>query len=131
MEKIILNAVITGGKDHFATWFKDVPGVYGAGDTVEKAKQSLFNGIELLGEDAPDVLKGDFEIIFTFDLAGLLKYYSKFISFAGISELTGINQKTIWSYSIGYRNPKKETSEKILKALNALGKELSQVQITI
>ena len=121
MEGKLLKAVITGGKDQFGAWLEDVPGVYGAGDTVEETKE--------VNEELPELLKGEYEIEFTFDVSGFLKYYSKFISFAGMKEITGVNQKQLWNYANGYRNPNKDTSEKILNSIHAFGKEFSQVQI--
>lgn len=132
MEKTLLKAVITGGKDQFGAWLEDVPGVYGAGDTVEETKENLLEGLKLYkgeNENLPDPLKGEYEVVFTFDVSGFLKYYSKFVSFAGMREITGVNQKQLWSYANGYRNPNKETSEKILNSIRAFGKEFSQVQI--
>lgn len=132
MEKSELKAVITGGKDQFGAWFEDLPGIYGAGDTVEETKASLLEGMLLYmeeNEDLPNVLKGEYEIVYTFDASGFLKYYSKFISFAGMKEITGVNQKQLWNYANGYRNPNKETSEKIFNSINSFGKDLSQVQI--
>lgn len=132
MEKVILKAVITGGKDQFGAWLEDVPGVYGAGDTVEEAKVNLLEGLKLYieeNEEIPDVLKSEYGVDFTFDASGFLKHYSKVISFAGMKEITGINQKQLWNYANGYRSPNKETSEKILNGIHAFGKEFSQVQI--
>lgn len=132
MEKTLLKAVITGGKDQFGASLEDVPGVYGAGDTVEDTKENLLEGLKLYkeeNEELPEQLKGEYEIEFTFDVSGFLKYYSKFISFAGMKEITGVNQKQLWNYANGYRNPNKDTSEKILNSIRAFGKEFSQVQI--
>lgn len=132
MEKVLLKAVITGGKDQFGAWLEDVPGVYGAGVTVEETKESLQEGLKLYKEEnieLPDQIKGEYEIEFTFDVSGFLKYYSKFVSFAGMKEITGVNQKQLWNYANGYRNPNKDTSERILNGFQAFGKQFSQVQI--
>lgn len=132
MEKKVLKAVITGGRDQFGAWLEDVPGVYGAGITVDETKASLLEGIQLYKEEnveIPECLQGEYEIEFTFDVSGFLKFYSKIISFAGMKEITGVNQKQLWNYANGYRNPNKDTSEKILNSIHAFGKEFSQVQI--
>lgn len=132
MNKVLLKAVITGGKDQFGAWLEDIPGIYGAGETVEETKESLLESLRLYKEEnkeLPDMLKGEYEIEYTFDVSGFLKHYSKIISFAGMKEITGINQKQLWNYANGYRNPNKDTSEKILNSIHALGKEFSQAQI--
>ena len=78
MEGKLLKAVITGGKDQFGAWLEDVPGVYGAGDTVEETKENLLEGLELykeVNEELPELLKGEYEMELTFDVSGFLKYY--------------------------------------------------------
>lgn len=127
-----LKAIITGGKDQFGSWIEGVPGAYGAGDTVEETKESLLEGLRLYieeNEEIPEVLKGNYNIVFVFDASGFLKYYSKYISFAGMKEITGINQKQLWSYAYGYRKPSKETAEKIYNSIHSFGEKLSQVQL--
>jgi predicted RNase H-like HicB family nuclease len=130
MKKNILKAIITGGKDQFGAWIENVPGVYGAGDTVEETKDNLLEAIELLKEEGNKFFSEPYEIEFAFDTSGFLKYYSKYISFAGMKEITGINQKQLWSYAAGYRNPSKETSEKIFNRIQEFSKEISQVHFS-
>ena len=133
MKAKVLKAIITGGKDQFGVWIENVPGAYGAGDTVEETKNSLLEGIELLKEggiDVPKELTEPYEIEFSFDTSGFLKYYSKFISFAGMKEITGINQKQLWSYASGYRNPSKETSKKIFNSIQEFSKEIGQIHFS-
>ncbi|OAV75993.1 hypothetical protein Barb7_00357 [Bacteroidales bacterium Barb7] len=133
MEKRKLKAVISGGKDLYGVWIEDVKGIFSDGETLEQTKRNLQEAIQLhiQGEDEadiPEALRGEYEIEYTFDISGFLKYYSTFISFAAMKEITGIAQKQLWSYANGYRSPKKETSEKIINGVNAFCKELSQVQ---
>lgn len=42
--------------------------------------------------------------------------------------ITGINQKQLWSYANGYRNPSKATSDKILKSIHSFGENLCQTR---
>ncbi|WP_085535759.1 type II toxin-antitoxin system HicB family antitoxin [Massilibacteroides vaginae] len=130
MKKNILKAIITGGKDQFGVWIENVPGVYGAGDTVEETKNSLLEAIKLLKEEGDKLFSEPYEIEFTFDTSGFLKYYSKYISFAGMKEITGINQKQLWSYAAGYRNPSKETSKKIFNSIQEFSKEIGKVHFS-
>jgi hypothetical protein len=34
-----------------------------------------------------------------------------------MESLTGVNQKQLWQYANGYKNPRKETAERIKKGL--------------
>ncbi|MDR2970269.1 MAG: hypothetical protein LBV32_11805 [Tannerellaceae bacterium] len=131
MESKVLNAVITGGKDQYGAWIEEVP-AFGAGDTLEDTKRNLLEGLRLYMEECgelPDILKGNYEIKYSFDTSGYLKYISNYISFSGLNKLTGINQKQLWSYANGYREPNKKTSEKIVNAINLFGNDISQVQL--
>lgn len=131
MEKV--KAIITGGKEQYGIWI-DGTDIYSAGDTLEEAKSNLKEAIELhieAGGDIPSSMKDDYQIIYYFDISAYLKYYSKYINFASLSMITGINQKQLWNYAHGYRKPGKKTTEKIIEGMNIFIKELSQVQITI
>ncbi|OAV68172.1 hypothetical protein Barb6XT_01135 [Bacteroidales bacterium Barb6XT] len=129
-----LKAIITGGKDQYGIWMESIPGIYGAGDTLEATKDNLAEAIQIYMEirsDIPEELKGEYEIEYTFDTSGFLKYYSKYISFAAMKEITGIAQKQLWDYANGYRHPKKETSEKIVKSICSFGESVSQTSLYI
>lgn len=128
-----VKAIITGGKDQFGVWVEGSD-IYSAGDTLEDLKSNLKEAIELhqeAGGDLPDKMKGNYQIEYLFDVSGLLRYYSKFISFAGMHEITGVNQKQLWNYAHGYRKPRKEIAERIIQSINKFAQELSQVQISV
>lgn len=134
MEKKTLTAIITGGKDDFGIFFQEDIPASGAGETVEEAKENFLEGIRLFIEmndskNIPDVLKGEYEIVYSFDASGALKYYSNFMSYSGIQKLTGINQRQLSNYANGYRSPSKKTAEKILSGLHGFANELSQINI--
>lgn len=55
-------------------------GVWGAGETVAEAKQSVLDSIWILkayntGENIPNALKGKYELVYKFDTASFLNYY--------------------------------------------------------
>ena len=65
----ILQATPSGGKEEFGAWFENLPHVYGSGRTVEEAKQSLVDGLNLYMEECkelPIILKGEYKIAFHF-----------------------------------------------------------------
>ncbi len=129
MKKV--KAIIVGGREQYGVWIEGAH-IYSAGDTLEELKEQLQEAIALYleaGGEVSDEMKGEYEIEYVFHTSGLLKYYSQYISFAGMKQLTGINQKQLWDYAYGYRNPKKSTTDKIVNALQAFGKELSQIRV--
>lgn len=129
-----LKIIVSGGKDHYGAWAKDVAGIYGAGETLELVESSIREAIDLYkecNEDIPEILKGYFELEFIFDISGLVKYYSQFIGLPAMEKLTGVNQKQLWHYANGYKTPRKETAEKIEKGLKAFAKQLEDQKIAV
>ena len=65
-----LKIVIEKSKDHYSAYAENVEGVYGAGETVAEAKESILHAIKLLKEhnetNLPKELKEEFE--FEFDI---------------------------------------------------------------
>ena len=65
-----LKIVIEKTKDHYSAYAENIEGVYGAGETVNEAKESILNAIKLLKEhneaNLPKELKEEFE--FEFDI---------------------------------------------------------------
>lgn len=129
-----LRVIVSGGKDHYGAWAEDVKGVYGVGNTLDEVKDNIKEAIALLlecDENAPDILKGAPEIDLVFDITGLVKYYSQFITFPAMENLTGINQKQLWQYANGYKTPRKDTAEKIEKGLKLFAQRLECEEIAV
>jgi len=132
MEKIIIN--IGASSDHFGAYAENCPGIYGAGDTPEAAKQNALEGLKLFvesrgTEDLPEVLRGEYEIVYQFDTQSLLQYYSKIFNKAALERLTGINQKQLHHYAAGIKCPRITQRKKIEAALHGLGRELMAVNL--
>ncbi|MDR2038739.1 MAG: type II toxin-antitoxin system HicB family antitoxin [Bacteroidales bacterium] len=129
MKKLII--IIEKSSDHYGAYADNCPGIYGGGDTVEEAKEEALKGLELLleGNDVPDILKGEYEIEYKFDVQSFLKYYEKIFSKPALEKLTGINQKQLHHYASGLREPRAPQRKKIESALHKLGKELLSVRL--
>jgi predicted RNase H-like HicB family nuclease len=129
-----LKVIVSGGKDHYGAWAKDVKGIYGVGNTLDEVKYNVKDAIALYmecNENAPDVLKGNPEIELIFDITGLVKYYSQFITLPAMENLTGVNQKQLWQYANGYKSPRKETADKIEKGLKHFAQKLECEEIAV
>lgn len=101
-------------------------GVIGEGNTVEEAKQdflNVFNAYKEDGEEVPDQV----QFVFSYDVPSFLAYYSKRLTLAGLERITGVAQGQLSHYVTGRRKPSRQTVEKIQRALQAFGKELSHV----
>jgi predicted RNase H-like HicB family nuclease len=125
-----LKIIIEKSADYFDAYAENCEGIYGAGETVEAAKENLMEGLQLYtnsNKEIPDILKGEYKIEYTYDIQSFLNYYSKVLSKSGLEKITGINQKQLGHYANGNKIPRTDTIRKIEFSLQNLGKELSQV----
>lgn len=132
MKKISI--IIERGKDQYAAYAENIPGIYGAGDTPQEAKASVINAIKLFvkhnqAKKIPAALRGEHELVYTFDTQSLLNYYKGLFTKSGLERLTGINQKQLQHYSSGLKKPRPAQIKKIKQALHALGNELAAVDL--
>lgn len=133
-KKSEIRVVIEMSSDHFSAYAENVEGIYGAGDSVEEAKQSVLNAIELLkkhntAENLPRILKGDYNVIYHMDVPSVLNYYKGIFTLSAMERLTGINQKQLQHYASGLRNPRQTQSHKIEEAFHKLGSELLAIEL--
>jgi len=101
MEKLIIE--IARSEDHYGAYAVNCPGVYGAGDTVEEAKENVLEGLRLFVEtrkrdELSDLLKGEYQIVYKFDTQSFLKYFERIFSNSAFEKLTGIHQKQLHHY---------------------------------
>ena len=132
MEKIIIT--VGASSDHFGAYAENCPGIYGAGDTPEAAKQNALDGLNLLvkynePENLPDILKGEYTIVYKYDTQSFLKHYNSIFTNVALERLTGINQKLLHHYSSGLKKPRLAQRKKIETALHRLGEELMAVEL--
>lgn len=132
MKKIRI--VIEKSKDHYNAYAENVRGIYAGGDSVEEVKQSVLDAIELLREyndndHIPEILLGEYEIVYKFDTESFLNYYKGIINPVTLYRLTGINQKQLQHYASGRSKPRKAQRKKIEKGLHKLGEELLAIEL--
>ena len=132
MEKIIIT--VGASSDHFGAYSENCDGIYGAGDTPEAAKENALEGLRLLikynkPEDLPDILKGEYTIVYKYDTQSFLKHYNSIFTNVALERLTGINQKLLHHYSSGLKKPRLVQRKKIETALHRLGEELMAVEL--
>ena len=129
-----IKIIIEKTSDHYSAYADNCDGIYGAGNTVEEAKENVLEGLRLLVEsrpanELPDMLKNEYEIVYGFDTQSFLKYYEGIFSKPALERITGINQKQLHHYASGLRKPRQAQREKIGRALHCLGKELMSVEL--
>lgn len=123
-----IHIVIERSKDAFWAYAPKLEGVSGAGETVQQAKQSALESIEIQKKSGniPDV---SYKAIFKFDTESLLNYYKGIFTNAAFEKITGINQKQIQHYATGLKKPRPAQAKKIETALHKLGSELMAIEL--
>ena len=131
-----LTVIIERAENNFSAYLQDVDGIVATGNTVQEIKVGIVEAINVLLEDCrefggeiPSELEGDFCLNFKMDVKSLLTFYSGIFTKAGLERITGINQKQLWHYASGVRNPKPDQSLKIETALHRLGEELLAINL--
>lgn len=128
-----LKIIIGRSKDHFGAYAENAPGIYGAGDTVEEAKKYVEGAIAFYKENkpvnTPAILKGEYEVVYKFDMQSFLNYYKGIFTNAALERITGINQKQLQHYATGLRKPRPLQVKKIETALHKLGAQLISVEL--
>jgi len=107
-------------------------GIIGEGITVEEAKIDFAGCYEDMRRSykrqGKTFVESDF--VFEFDTASFLNYYSRTLSLAGLSRITGINQQQLSHYANGRKRPRPVTVHRIESSLQNLSKDLSQVRFS-
>jgi len=130
MKTVIIK--IEKGTDQYGAWVEGIPGIYGAGDTVNEAKENILEAIALYekyNEEMPKDLKGNYNIKWEFDTASFLEYISVVFTKSGLEKITGINQKQLGHYSSGLKKPRKEQIKKIDTGIHNFVDDLKQIHL--
>jgi predicted RNase H-like HicB family nuclease len=132
MEKIFIT--IGASSNHFGAYSENCPGIYGAGNTAEEAKEEAIKGLELLinsreKKDLPAILNGEYSIVYQYDTQSLLNYFNKIFTNVALERITGINQKLLHHYASGLKKPRPAQRKKIETALHLIGNELLAVRL--
>jgi len=127
----ILKIIIEKSSDYYDAYADNCEGVYGAGNTVEEAKQNVLEGLQLFikyhKNNLPQILQGDYMIEYQYDMPSFLKHYSTIFTKSALQRMTGINQTQLSHYASGFRKPSNKTVKKLDMAIQGLSRELSQV----
>lgn len=129
-----IKIIIEKSSDYYDAYAENCEGVYGSGTTVEEAKKNVLKGLELLKETRseetwPPILKGEYNLLFKYDVQSFLNYYNQIFSNVALERLTGINQKLLHHYASGLKKPRETQRKRIEQALHNLGNELIALEL--
>lgn len=134
--KSTLKVIIEHAGSNFSAYVADVDGIAVTGDSIDEIKFNMCEAIadfievnEEFGLETPEVLKGEYELVFELDVCSFLKIYGGIFTKAGLERLTGINQKQLWHYASGKSKPRQAQRLKIEQGLHRLGSELLSLSL--
>ena len=129
----VIKIIIEKTSNFYSAYAENVEGIYGAGATVQKTKESVLKSLELYvkynRKKLPKILQGDYSVKYRFDAQSLLNYYKGIFTNASLEKITGINQKQIQHYASGLKKPRELQKRKIQTGLRNLAKELQSIEL--
>ena len=129
-----VNAIIERANDGNYSIYSDADDlsylITGTGKTVEEAKKCFEDGYEDMRRYYAEEGKPftEVEMVYQYDMASFLAYYTKAFSLAGLSRITGVNQGQVSHYITGRRTPSTRTKEKMQRSIQAFAADLESVR---
>ena len=96
------------------------------GDTFDEIKEMILEAVNLSFEDKGLTYTLD-EIEFAYDLKSFFAFY-RVINAKALSERIGMNQSLLAQYIKGIKTPSPEQTKRILRGVQQIGRELSEVR---
>ncbi len=111
-----------------ATSVKDIH-IHTEGETLEELRDNVLQAVNLSFEDKGFTYSAH-EIILKPDLQSFFEFY-KVINAKALSERIGMNQSLLAQYIKGIKKPSPSQTERILKGVQQVGKELASIQFLL
>ena len=99
------------------------------GDSFDELKEMILDAVNLSFEDKGFIYTID-EIKFEYDLESFFDFY-KVINAKALSKRIGMNQSLLAQYIKGIKTPSPVQTKRILKGVQQIGRELSEVRFLL
>ncbi len=103
--------------------------VYTVGNSLEELKTNIIEALNLHFEKQGKTITEN-ELKITLDLPQFFEFY-KVINAKALSERIGINQSLLAQYIKGIKKPSPTQTNRILKGVQQVGKELAAIQFIL
>lgn len=103
--------------------------VFTEGDTYDQLKTNILEAVNLAFEDKGFHYSIE-EIKLELDLASFFDFY-KVINAKALSERIGMNQSLLAQYINGAKKPSTAQTQRILKGVQQIGKELAEIRFLL
>lgn len=126
MKKIEI--IVERTKSGYSAYAKKYP-VYTVGKSLEELRTNIVDAINLYLEKVSKVVTED-NLKISLDLPQFFEFY-KVINAKALSERIGINQSLLAQYINGNKKPSAVQTQRILKGVQQVGKELASIQFLL
>ena len=103
--------------------------VYTAGDDLTEIRKNIVEALNLYFEDKGKTISQD-EIELVLDISSFFHYY-KVLNAKALSDRIGMNQSLLAQYIKGIKKPSPSQSQRILKGVQQLGRELAEIRFIL
>jgi predicted RNase H-like HicB family nuclease len=120
-----ITIIVEKTKTGYSAYAEKYP-VYTVGKSLEELKSNILEAVNLLLEKSgKSVTEDDLKIVL--DLPQFFEFY-KVINAKALSERIGMNQSLLAQYIKGVKKPSSTQTNRILKGVQQVGRELAGVQ---
>lgn len=126
MKKIEI--IVERTKSGYSAYAKKYP-VYTVGKSLEELRTNIVDAINLYLEKVSKVVTED-NLKISLDLPQFFEFY-KVINAKALSERIGINQSLLAQYINGNKKPSATQTQRILRGVQQVGKELASIQFLL
>jgi len=123
-----IQMVVERTKTGYSAYSEKYP-VYTVGNSLEELKTNMLEAINLYFEEQGKAIT-DKDLKISLDLPQFFEFY-KIINAKALSERIGINQSLLAQYINGIKKPSPTQTQRILKGVQQVGKELAAIQFII
>ena len=122
MKKITI--IVEKTETGYSAYSENYP-VYTVGNNLDELKFNILEAFSLYFEELPNKITLD-DLKITLDLPQFFQFY-KVINAKALSERIGMNQSLLSQYINGNKKPSPTQTQKILKGVQQIGRELSEI----
>ena len=134
MEKVIVEVSYTG--NNYSAHIPILPGCITTGNSLVEIRKYIeeivpfhIEGLQEDNDEYPSVFNGEYEFVYKLSAEALINEFSGIFTKAALSRVTGINERQLWHYAAGVRQPRQMQRRRIVDGLHKLGKELLSVDL--
>ena len=109
--------------------YSDIHPVFTTGKTLTELNSNMLEAINFYLEEE-ELLAGPENIVLEIDLKQFFEYY-RVINAKFLAERIGMNETLLSQYVKGRKKPSRHQVERILKGINEIGIELSELSLVI